>query len=84
MFNPHLANCLPNGAVILDRRQIGEYWFWLAEYHGPQPYVTWISHTDSPGETFWGHYHTLFLKANDEFRERIREQWLENGYGSVC
>jgi hypothetical protein len=83
MFNPELANTLPNGAKILDRRQIGEYWVWFAEFHGPQPYVTWVSNVSSPGETYWGHYHTLFLKGYDEFCERIREEWLSNGYGSV-
>lgn len=84
MFNPETANVLPNGASILDRRKVGNVWVWFCDRgFGYQPYVTWISREDTPGATFTGHYHSRFVKAYEDFSERIRAAWLENGFGSV-
>ena len=77
MFNPELANVLPNGAIILDRRHIGETWVWLADFHGSQPYVTWVS--DDTGETVWGRYFERYDDAYENFCERIQRQWELQG-----
>lgn len=73
-FNPEIANTLPNGARIIDRRKIGDTWVWLADFGGAQPYVTWVSDAGCPGETVWGHYTSSFKKAYDDFCERIAQQ----------
>lgn len=75
MFNPEIANTLPNGAVILDRCRVGDTWVWLAEYGGYQPYVTWVSDIHCPDSTVWGRYHSQFVRAYADFKERIRQQW---------
>ena len=75
MFNPELANVLPNGAVIIDRRKVGDTWLWLCEYSGYQPYVTWVSGHNSAGHTEYGHYFSRFTNAYLDFIERIRQQW---------
>jgi len=76
MFNPELANMLPGGAVILDRKLVGNTWVWLcAMERGYQPYATWLSYIKHPGNATCGHYHGRFVNALKDFHERIREQW---------
>jgi len=76
MFNPETANVQENGALIIDRRRIGDTWIWLCEQPGQvQPYVTWVSGHNSADLTEWGHYHGRFVKAYEDFCERIRKQW---------
>jgi hypothetical protein len=75
MFNPELANTL-KGAVILDRRRIGDTWVWFCDKgYGVQPYVTWVSGHNSADHPEWGHYHSRFVSAYEDFCERIRNQW---------
>jgi hypothetical protein len=63
------------GYLITDRMPVNEKVFVLA--HNPnavQPWVTWQSRKDSPGDVFWGHYWTdrsdarsdYFLRADAE------------------
>lgn len=83
MFNPETANVLPNGAVILDRRRIGDTWVWFCEFGGCQPYVTWVSGHNSADCMDWGHYHSRFINGYEDFCERIRLQWeYVNSFGS--
>jgi hypothetical protein len=70
-FNPETANVLPNGAEILDRCSLGRTWVWMAYWSGHyMPYVTWLSSTDNPGDTFWGHYFLTAEQAQLDFSER--------------
>lgn len=75
MFNPATANVLPNGAVILDRRRIGDTWIWFCDFGGYLPYVTWVSGHNSAEHTEWGHYFGKYTSAYEDFCERIRKQW---------
>ena len=77
MFNPSLANTLPNGATIIDRREIGNTWVWLCDNGGYMPYVTWISSCD--GDTVWGHYYEHYDNAYEDFCIRIQDQWAACG-----
>lgn len=72
MFNPDLANSLPNGAQIINRVQRRDgVWVWLGYFAGhAMPYVTWLANASSPGATYWGHYHETVEKAADDFHER--------------
>jgi len=76
MFNPELANVLPNGALILHRKRVGQTWVWFAiRKHAYQPYVTWVSSVSEPGSTVWGRYWSRYINGFRDFHERIREQW---------
>ena len=73
MFDPNVANSLPNGAQILNRDQT-DVWVWLAYWEGHAfPYVTWISNLDNPGATYWGHYFETLESAAKDFNTRLNE-----------
>lgn len=74
MTDPATIQTLPNGAAVLDRRNVEGTWIWLCEYSGVQPYVTWVSHVDTPLVVVNGHYHSNFVNAVENFYTRIAQQ----------
>jgi len=74
-FDPEHDDMLPNGARIIDRRKVGERWVWLCEREGCyQPYVTWISHENTPYGTVCGNYFSRFTRAVTDFWERVTHE----------
>lgn len=75
MFDPEIANTLPNGAQILDRKikKNGDLIIYLAYWKGYGfPYVTWAANPNNPGATFWGNYFLNYDSARKNFLERVR------------
>jgi hypothetical protein len=72
-FDITLANCLPNGAMILERRQSkgasGGFVVLCCWEQSVAKYVTW--RVDSLGNAFWGHYHTDITSAAKDYAERL-------------
>ena len=78
MLNPSTAKTLPNGARILKRAfHSDKGWVWLCRWNGASPYITWASNTESPGETYWGHYFEHYDSAYHDFEKRCSYSILE-------
>lgn len=71
MFNPQIANNLPNGAAILRRRKVQEnLWIWLAfRPNSTQRYVVWQS--SDKGDTHSGFYTHSMVKAHQRFLDLV-------------
>ena len=74
IFNPIVDSHLPNGARVIDRVQRAHdgAWVWLADMgvSHVHRYVTWLSSSDEPGFTFWGHYKETLQDAMFDWVER--------------
>jgi len=74
-FDITLANTLPNGAVILERRKskgaCGGYTVLChLPYNNVTPYVTWRVN-ENDGSACWGHYARTIDEAIADYRERL-------------
>lgn len=60
---------LPNGATVLEVRNVLDHRIVLAKWFSPgMEYVTWA--IDANGDAYWGHYFNDFGKAAKDFVER--------------
>ena len=73
-FNPEIANVLPNGAVIIQRKQLGNSWVWLCEYKRRKHYVVWCSSKTEPAKVYGGTYFGTFMDAFIKYRYEIRRK----------
>jgi hypothetical protein len=70
-FDITVANCLPNGAMILERRKHpnGGYVVLCCWEQSAAKYVTW--RVDANGAAFWGHYYMDIAEAAKDYKERL-------------
>lgn len=63
---------LPNGNRITSVKETpnGYVYLCIIPYNNMTPYVTHVAHRESPGETFWGHYHPNVVDAVADFERR--------------
>jgi hypothetical protein len=64
-----LANCLRNGAIILDRYEVESCPRWIVLAVWKHEYVTWC--VDKDGNSYWGHYHKSIDKASADYSARV-------------
>lgn len=71
-FNFKAALNLLNGAEILNRFQVNEYFVVLCKWSSSSaaPYVTW--RLDEKGNAYWGHYHQELTAAEQDFTNRCK------------
>lgn len=59
------------GREIIERKSTHHLTITLAKVDGVSPYVTWASKSDSPDDTFWGHYFGDLEAAAADFKTRL-------------